>query len=637
MTDSMPLNVLVPLAGHGKRFAAAGYVAPKPMVRAKGIPMILRCISALEATKSDNLLLVYHRSLEAYNFRDLIGREFPDLQIRFVPLFFDTRGPAETVLLGLTALTEAELTRPTLIADGDSIFTDNVLEPMRRSPSNLIFYFEDREANPIYSYLSLGDDQSVKDIKEKIKISDNACIGAYGFESGDLLLSYCKETVGRERADGNELYISNVYRTMIDNGCKIKAHKVDRWDCLGTPVQLRHWAEQSGATGQPQRICFDLDNTLVTYPTVVGDYNSCLPIERNIRFLRFLKQEGHHIIIHSARRMRTHAGDASAAIDDIGELTKRQLERFNIPYDEIIFGKPYADMYVDDLAVLPQTGLEQQTGFYMDSGLEPRSWNSIEMREKTVLKSGPAEEIKGEISWYKNLPGELSGIAPKLVRFDEGSLEVERVLGIPMSQLHVSGALTSGDLTALLTTLDRLHAHPIGSKVDIYANYADKIRTRSRNLDHGHLPGYLAVQEQLLDWLQDYAVRDQGRQGLIHGDPVFTNVIVTPTHEIKLIDPRGQVGDVFTLAGDIFYDYAKVYQSLLGYDSILQDVPQPDNRTLIDHFHRHVMDAHGEQALDNITMIAASHLFSLIPLHQKFLHADFLNLAKSSIARTRGY
>ena len=404
MTKPNSLNVIVPLAGHGKRFAAAGYIAPKPLVRAKGIPMVQRCISALQATASDNLVLVYHRSLEAHNFRDQMGREFPELSIQFVPLFFDTRGPAETVLLGLTALSETDLARPTLIADGDSIFTDDVLGPMRRAASNSIFYFEDREANPIYSYLSLGDDQRVTDIREKVKISDHACIGAYGFESGELLLRYCQETISRQGANDNELYISSVYRTMLDDGCEIKAQKVDHWDCLGTPVQLRHWAELNGEPGHSQRICFDLDNTLVTHPAIAGDYETCLPIERNIRFLRFLKAQGHHIIIHSARRMRIHAGDVAAVIDDIGQLTKRQLERFDIPHDELIFGKPYADMYIDDLAILPQAGLEQQTGFYMDSGLEPRSWNSVEIRESTVLKRGPVEEIEAETAWYKGLP-----------------------------------------------------------------------------------------------------------------------------------------------------------------------------------------------------------------------------------------
>ena len=54
------------------------------------------------------------------------------------------------------------------------------------------------------------------------------------------------------------------------------------------------------------RVCFDLDNTLVTYPTIPGDYSTVKPIEKNIKLLNDLKNDGHEIIIHTARRMSTH-------------------------------------------------------------------------------------------------------------------------------------------------------------------------------------------------------------------------------------------------------------------------------------------------------------------------------------------
>ena len=37
------------------------------------------------------------------------------------------------------------------------------------------------------------------------------------------------------------------------------------------------------------RICFDFDNTLVTYPKIPADYTSVEPISENIEFARFLK------------------------------------------------------------------------------------------------------------------------------------------------------------------------------------------------------------------------------------------------------------------------------------------------------------------------------------------------------------
>ena len=37
------------------------------------------------------------------------------------------------------------------------------------------------------------------------------------------------------------------------------------------------------------RFCFDLDNTLVTYPKIPNDYSSVEPIEKTINFVRYLK------------------------------------------------------------------------------------------------------------------------------------------------------------------------------------------------------------------------------------------------------------------------------------------------------------------------------------------------------------
>ena len=99
---------------------------------------------------------------------------------------------------------------------------------------------------------------------------------------------------------------------------------------------------------------------------------------------------------------------------------------------------------------------------------------------------------------------------------------------------------------------------------------------------------------------------------MIHGDPVFTNVFQTKT-EIKFIDMRGRLGEELSIYGDIYYDFAKVYQSLLGYDFIINDA-ELDNvycDKLIKHFESRFLF----EELNNIKLITASLFFTLIPLH----------------------
>ena len=47
---------------------------------------------------------------------------------------------------------------------------------------------------------------------------------------------------------------------------------------------------------------------------------------------------------------------------------------------------------------------------------------------------------------------------------------------------------------------------------------------------------------------------------VIHGDPVFSNVLLTDDGRIFLLDMRGEQGNILTLQGDLTYDLSKVYQ-----------------------------------------------------------------------------
>jgi hypothetical protein len=96
------------------------------------------------------------------------------------------------------------------------------------------------------------------------------------------------------------------------------------------------------------RICVDLDKTLC----VGQPYIEAVPFDGAADFLTGLKRDGHTIILYTARGMGRNNGDAGRAVADIGLITLRQLEEWGFVYDEIYFGKPAADLYIDDKALL---------------------------------------------------------------------------------------------------------------------------------------------------------------------------------------------------------------------------------------------------------------------------------------------
>ena len=70
--------------------------------------------------------------------------------------------------------------------------------------------------------------------------------------------------------------------------------------------------------------------------------------------VRLYKSRGCRIIIFTARRMLTHKGDVRRVIEDVGQITEDWLRLHNVPFDDLIFGKPYYDFIIDDKAINPE-------------------------------------------------------------------------------------------------------------------------------------------------------------------------------------------------------------------------------------------------------------------------------------------
>ncbi len=606
--------LLIPIGGTGERFAAENYSNPKPLINVLGKPMINWVLDSFKLHPTDKVVIVHREELNHFNFQAYIKNCYPDWNIQFVELKFNTRGAAETVLCGLNNV--IDLDQPIMISDCDTFYEENVVSDYKEEGGNCIFYFNDTDDKPIFSYITFDAGQ-VSSIKEKVKISDNANTGLYCFESGSLLKNYCVDLLTSLPADSKELYISEIYKRMLVKKETITAIKVEKFHCLGTPFQLQLFATNNIQKGSRKRFCFDFDNTLVSFPKVKNDYSTVEPIDGMIKYVRFLKAAGHHIIIHTARRMKTHKGNVGAVLADIGMVTLETIKKFNIPCDELFLGKPYADFYIDDKAINPFLEPQKEMGFY-NGDIAARSFNNVVINKDHVTKTSESESFQGEMHWYQNIPQTARHLFPKAAwRDNVNSLTLEKINGISLSYLYVNNSLTENTLITFLDTLKFLHesAKP-GEKLPIYSNYCNKMSDRML-LPELRPRWYNDTFQKIYDYLNIYEKEDRGMVSVIHGDPVFTNVLLEKNNNFKFIDMRGRLGNRNTIFGDMFYDYAKVYQSLIGYDFILHN--QTFNKgymlKLQEAFERFIAQNYGLKAFIDITMITNSLLLTLMPLH----------------------
>lgn len=87
--------------------------------------------------------------------------------------------------------------------------------------------------------------------------------------------------------------------------------------------------------------CIDIDGTLCTKSE--DDYSKAIPFEERISTVNKLYDDGHEIIIFTARGSLTGI--------NWEKLTEEQLKNWNVKYNKLMFGKPGADYYIDDKAV----------------------------------------------------------------------------------------------------------------------------------------------------------------------------------------------------------------------------------------------------------------------------------------------
>jgi len=601
------MNIIIPAAGSGRRFTEDGYACPKPLINVLGEPMIYHVIRSLHLVASDKIYVVYTQDLDLHLFQSVLRKAFYYLDLDFIPLNFHTRGPAETVLCGLNQI--PDLAESVLVVDCDTFYREDVVSIIREQGDNRIFYFEDLGPEPIFSYIKITPEDQVSEIQEKVRISSHACAGAYGFRTGGLLKKYCEQVLDGEHKSNHEYYLSNVYDQMLKNGEVVHACRLEHFICLGTPQQLQTYC--AGQSVSPKRFCFDLDGTLVTFPELQGDYRSVKPILRNIRFVQYLHEQGHTIIIQTARKMLSshhNAGQAArAAYLDVFAT----LEKYEIPFDEIYFGKPHAHFYIDDLSVKP-LDMEKETGFY-NTRVEARHFNQIEYQGEHVIKT---TSNSGEVYWYQHIPESVRDHFPQ-AQIDGNRLTLERIDGIVFSYLLINNSLTRQNIGNLLETVRKLHASALipDSRTDYNANYGAKMWERYRSFD------YRSVSSEAECYYRKISERLVGRApvlGVIHGDLVFSNIFLCDHQRIRFIDMRGRVGEVQTIFGDVFYDYAKIYQSLLGYDFIHNDceINETYLGRLRDYFEESFVEMFYQSQLETLKTITACLLFSLIPLHK---------------------
>ena len=231
------LNILIPMAGAGKRFADAGYVFPKPLIEIDNKPMIQWVIESLNFS-ANYIFIIQKEHQEKYNIKSVLKILQPNCKI--IELNHLTEGAACTTLLAKEYINNSN---PLIIANSDQYISWNSSKALydfnSKNLDGAILTFE--AIHPKWSYAKCDDNGYVTEVAEKKVISKNATVGVYYWKHGSDYVQSAENMIKKNIRVNNEFYVCPVYNEFLLKNKKVKIHNVDRMSGLGTPEDLNNF------------------------------------------------------------------------------------------------------------------------------------------------------------------------------------------------------------------------------------------------------------------------------------------------------------------------------------------------------------------------------------------------------------
>lgn len=228
------MNVLVPMAGAGSRFASAGYTFPKPLIEVKGKPMIQVVVENLNID-AQHIFIVQKEHYNKFHLKTLLNLISPNCKI--VQVEGVTEGAACTTLLAKEFIDNDQ---PLLIANSDQFVEWDSNEFMYSMIADGIDggVLTFRSTHPKWSFAALDENGYITRIAEKEPISDIATVGIYYWSKGSDYVSSAEKMIEKNVRVNGEFYVAPVYNEAIADRKKFKVFDVKKMWGIGTPEDL---------------------------------------------------------------------------------------------------------------------------------------------------------------------------------------------------------------------------------------------------------------------------------------------------------------------------------------------------------------------------------------------------------------
>lgn len=244
------INIVIPMAGKGRRFAVAGYREPKPLIDVQGRPMLVWALQGISQIPSSSLTFIVHRDhVRAHRIDSRLREIFPP-SVRI--LIEEGDSPPGQAGSTLKAKEVIDTNEPLIIHNCDTHAPQAwqaLAGAIKVDAEAAGFIPVFSSSDPGLSYVEIDAEGNATRVAEKEVISEHATIGMYHFARGQEFVRAAEEMIARGTSVLGEYYVLPVYQYLIDRGLRVRLVGAGPVSVLGTPEGLAAFTPGAPASG----------------------------------------------------------------------------------------------------------------------------------------------------------------------------------------------------------------------------------------------------------------------------------------------------------------------------------------------------------------------------------------------------
>ncbi len=227
------MQIVIPLAGFGKRLRPHTFTKPKPLIIVAGKPVLGHVLDMFATLDNvDEIIFIVGHLGE--QIEEYVAKEYPHIRARY---YHQEELNGQSTALYLA---RERLHGPMLMVFVDTIINTD-LSRLKDEQADAVTWVKPVEDPRPFGVAEVGEDGLVTRLVEKPqdKANNLVVVGFYYFKQSELLIEAIREQMERDIRTQGEYFLADAVNLMLGRGLKMRVQPVDVWlDCGKTETVL---------------------------------------------------------------------------------------------------------------------------------------------------------------------------------------------------------------------------------------------------------------------------------------------------------------------------------------------------------------------------------------------------------------